>query len=533
MKKKLLTMIPIALTLAACGGEAQEAAESEAPESAVEVNTEGLPIVNEPVEMEFFVGKGAMNQPHDWNDFLLWNEYEEMTGIQIDWNQVQTEALEEQRNLSMVQDDLPDVYYLAAFPNTDIYRYGEQGVFLPLNDLIDEYAPNLTALMEENPEIEKAITFPDGNIYSLPSIIEEDFISVRLASRPWINQDWLDELGMEMPETTEEFYEYLVAVKELDPLGNGETIPLGGTSIDELSSYFAGSFGVMNRGVRNGPIDYDEENEELRFYATTDEYRELLEYMNRLYTEGLIDQNIFTIEWGQFLANASENQYASMVFYDPIDLFGEEIGSQYNSMSALEGPNGDQMYTKVAPMVNTIGNFLITNQNENPAAAVRWMDYFYSDEGSKFYYMGIEGETYEEVDGELQYVDSIRNPEDGSTFEQELSKYLPWIGSTQGIIKADYFNGSESAPTSMEAAEKIEPHVPEIWGGFTYTAEENDALSSFGADIEKYVSETTAQFIAGDMSFDQWDEFVSTVENMGLEDYMNVKQAAYERYIAE
>jgi putative aldouronate transport system substrate-binding protein len=537
MKKKLLTLIPIVLTLAACGGggEADTAndtsgADQEATEN---VNSEGLPIVDETVEMDFFVGKGAMNADHDWNDFFLWNEYEEMTNVDVNWNQVQTEALEEQRNLSLVQNELPDVYYLASFPNTDIYRYGDQEVFVPLNDYLDEYAPNLNSLMEENPEIRKAITFPDGNIYSMPSIIEEDFISVRIASRPWINQDWLAELGMDMPETTEEFYDYLVAVNELDPAGNGDTIALGGTSIAELTQYMAGSFGVMNRGVRNGSVDYDEENDQVRFYPTTDEYRELLEYMNRLYTEGLIDPNIFTIEWGQFLANASANQYGSMVFYDPIDLFGEEVGNQYNSMAALEGPNGDQSYVKVAPMVNTIGNFLITNENPNPAAAVRWMDNFYSDDGSKFYYMGVEGETFEEVDGELEYVDSIANPPEGSTFEQELSKQLPWIGATQGIIKEDYFNGSESAETSLEAADKIEPYVPEIWAGFTHTAEENDVLTSLGADIEKYVEESRDRFISGDLSFDNWDSYVSDLENMGLDEYMDVKQAAYERYTEE
>lgn len=539
MKKKWLTIIPLALTLAACGNNEQAEGETgdtgdTATEATENVRTEGLPIVDEPVEMEFFVGKGAMNAEHDWNDFFLWNEYEEMTGIEIQWNQVQTEGLEEQRNLSLVQNDLPDVYYLAAFPNTDIYRYGDQGVFVALNDYIDEYAPNLNALMDENPEIRKAITFPDGNIYSMPSIIEEDFVSVRIASRPWINQDWLDELGMDIPETTEEFYDYLVAVRDLDPAGNGNTIPFGGTSIGELTQYLAGSYGVMNRGVRNGPIDYDEENEQVNFYANDDEYRELLRYMNRLYSEGLIDQNIFTIEWGQFLANAQENQYATMVFYDPQELFGDEVGLQYTGMSALEGPNGDHSYIKVAPMVNTIGNFLITNENENPAAAVRWMDHFYSDEGSKFYYMGVEGETYEEVDGELQYVDEIANPADGETFEQALSKKLPWIGATQGIIKADYFNGSESAPMSMEAAEKLEPYIPEIWGSFTYEAEENDILASTGADIEKYATETRDRFISGDLSLDDdWDEYLQTLEDMGLEEYMSVKQAAYERYSAE
>ena len=192
MKKRLLTALPIMLLLVACGGEQTDGSDSgsatnsgdtsEASETSI--NPEGMPISDEEIEMTFFAGKGAMNANSDWNDILLWNEYESMTNINIEWDEYLTEALEEQRNLSLVSGNLPDVYYLASFPNTDIFRYGDQGVFVALNDYIDEYAPNLTALMEENPEIRRAITFPDGNIYSLPSVIDEDFVSVRIASRP-------------------------------------------------------------------------------------------------------------------------------------------------------------------------------------------------------------------------------------------------------------------------------------------------------------------------------------------------------------
>src|SRR5699024_12261768 len=79
--------------------------------------------------------------------------------------------------------------------NADLLKYGSQESFVPLNDLIEEYAPNLTELMEEDPSIRKAITFPDGNIYSMPALIEEDFLSLRLSARPWINQEWLEEIG--------------------------------------------------------------------------------------------------------------------------------------------------------------------------------------------------------------------------------------------------------------------------------------------------------------------------------------------------
>lgn len=497
---------------------------------AQEVNPEGMPIVDETLQVDYFVGKGAMNAPHDWNDIFIWNTYEDMTNIDINWaQQVSTDALEEQKNLALVSGNIPDVFYLSSFSNSDIFRYGQQDIFIPLNDLIEEYAPNLNALMEADPTIKKAITFPDGNIYSMPSIIDEDFISVRIASRPWINSEILEELNMEIPETTEEFYNFLVAVKENNP----DVIPYGGTSMNELFQYLAGSYGLMNRGVRNGAVDYDEENDSIRFFPVTEEYKELLQFVNKLYTEGLIDESIFTIEWGQFLANAGEDQYASYVFYDPSELFGDEVGVKYGSMSALEGPHGDQLYIKVAPSVNTIGNFLLTSEHPNPAASVRWMDYFYSDEGAQFYYMGVEGETFEMVDGQPQYVDRILNPTEG-TFEQELSKQLTWIGATQSVIKEEYFRGSEGAPQSLEAAEKIAPHIPEeIWPSFTYTEEETEFLLGPGADIDRYITESRDLFITGQLSFDDWDSYVKNIEQMGLEKYLSVKEIAYSRYLEE
>src|SRR5699024_9603214 len=136
--------------------------------------------------------------------------------------------------------------------------------------------------------------------------------------------------------------------------------------------------------------------DEVRFYASTDEYKALLEYTNKLFEEGLIEENIFTIEWDQFLATAADEHYASMVFYDPIDLFGEEVGKAYESGTALEGPFGDQLFVKAFSKVTTTASIAITKENRNPAAAMRWVDYFYSDEGDKIYFMSVEREKYEE-----------------------------------------------------------------------------------------------------------------------------------------
>lgn len=145
---------------------------------------------------------------------------------------------------ALVGGNLPDAFHTASFPATEILKYGEQGVFIKLNDLIDKYAPNLKKIMKENPEVKNAITFPNGNIYSFPTIISEDFTSMLLGPRPWINKEWLEKLGMKMPETIEEYYEYLKAVKEKDPNGNGKAdeIPFGSYSIGMLTRWLNGSF---------------------------------------------------------------------------------------------------------------------------------------------------------------------------------------------------------------------------------------------------------------------------------------------------
>jgi len=534
LKREIFLFVSLLLifVLAACSDKGAASDGNKESADSTDVNKTDMPIVDDEIDMTIFANKPAQNEDNDWNDILIWNHYRDLTNINADWNLVNPDALDEKRNLALGSGELPDAFFLAQLTNSDLLKYGDQGMFIPLNDLIDEYAPNLTALMDEDPSIRKAITFPDGNIYSMPALIEEDFLSLRLSARPWINEEWLDELDMDIPETTGDFYDYLTAVKELDPVGDGKTVPYGGTDITELVQWLAGSFGVMNHGPSNTNMDADpEDSSKVRFYATTDEYKQLLEYIHKLYDEGLIEQSIFSIEWGQFLANAADNLYASMIFYDPIELFGDDIGSQYNSVAALEGPEGHKDYNKLSSSVWDNDNFVVTSENENPAAAVRWMDHFYSEEGAKLYYMGVEGETYEEEDGEMVYKDHILNPEGDMTFEQALAKELTWLGSINGIIKADYFQGGESAPQSMEAAEKIDPFVPdEIWPRFTFTAEENRTLESTGADIDKYVEEMRDKLISGDADFSEWDDYVETIEKMGLDELLEVYQDAYDRY---
>lgn len=531
MKKRLflLFMIFFLFLATACGNNDTSKTEENNSEQET-VAKEGMPIVEDEISLNFI--SGQKDRPSDdWNDILVLNEYEELSNVNIEWEEVPGNSIQEKKNLRLVGGDLPDAFYNMGLSQTDLMKYGEQGVLIELTDLIEEYAPNLTVLMEEYPEIKQGITMGDGGIYTFPSIFDPNFSSMRMAAKPFINREWLDTLGMDMPETTEEFYDYLTAVKDEDP-GDNDGIPYGTPDIGNLLSWLKGSFGVSNLGFTNNYYDLDPESDnQLRFYPTSDGYRKMLDYTHKLYDEELIEQNIFSIEFDQYLSNAIEGRYGSTNWYGPELQFGEE-GAVLEGAPALEGPDGDKMYVGITHPVSNLGAFAITDDNEHLEATVRWIDYFYGDEGSKLMLMGVEGETYEEDEnGEVKYMDFVTNSDESLT--DELNKFTIWGGGFPFMFKEDYFFGAEATEQELDSAEKlIVDSIEEPLPSLPYTAEQNKTLEAVGNDIEKYIDEMQDKFIEGQEKLDDatWENYISTIEKMGLEEYMEIQQDAYERY---
>ncbi|MCI3920094.1 extracellular solute-binding protein [Paenibacillus sp. TRM 82003] len=543
--KTSMLAVSAAVALTACsGGTANEAGTGEATTSeqpsgakqaeAVQaplLNPAGMPIVNEPISLTFFTGKSATNGSK-FEETLVWKEYAKMTNMNITFELVPFESLTEKRNLVLAGGDYPDVFYSSRLTAAEVAKYGGQGILVPLNDMIDEYAPNIKKLMEQYPNLKKGLTMPDGNIYSLPSFYDPEFLSLLVGKPLWVNEDWLKQLGMSEPTTVEEFYNYLKAVKENDVNGNGkqDEIPYGGTGIGELMDQLKGAWGLGTRGLGHKFVDIDPATNELRFIKTESKYKELLQYVNRLYTEGLIDKEIFTIKGAALNVKGQDGLLGATIVPNPATVMGRE---EYIGLSALEGPHGDRLYSHLkVPMVH-VGAFAITDKNPHPEATLRWMDYFYGDEGAKFYFMGQEGVTYETTaEGELKYVEEITNNPQGLTQDQALAKYFTWLGgSYPGVVKSAYFKGSESLPEAIAAGEKARPYiVKEIWNYFNFTQAETEIMSSIGKDIQTYTEEMEAKFVNGSASFAEWDKYVETIGKMGLDEYMKVYQAAYERY---
>ena len=514
----LVTAMAAVLLLPGCGKE--EAADNGNNKTGEILNETGMPIVKEPITLNFFAGRHPDSNP-DWNDVLIFNEYEKMTNMDIQWTMVPTDILDEKRNLVLASGDYPDAFHTARIPTSDLLKYGKEGVFIPLNDLIDKYAPNLKKLFEQYPYIKKGITMPDGNIYGFPTLYSPDFDSV-LAHKTWIRQDWLNELGLSMPDTTEQFYQMLKAMKEKIKNDGGPVIPFGAAKMTDVLWYFRGSWGLGTAGELHPYVDLDPQTNEPRFMPTDPRYKEMLEYLHKLYSEGLIDPNIFTMNSGEFVAQGKKGQYGVVVTILPQVSFDIQ---EYEILKPMKGPYGDQLHTMVRSPLNQIGSFVITSKNKYPEATVRWIDYFYGDEGIKLFFMGIEGVTYKkEADGTYVYTDELN--------EKKTSYFLTWPGGGYpSMVKQEYFKGAESLPISIESVKKIKPYfIKEAWPLFTYTDEENQIMRSVQTDIETYVNEMLAKFVTGKTPFTEWDNYVQTLKNMGLDKYMQVYKSAYQRY---
>ncbi|MCD9020267.1 extracellular solute-binding protein [Cohnella silvisoli] len=513
------------------GGNTGASAGNETKPAAGNLNETGMPIVKDKITIQMLTGKPPAAT--DWNKLMLWTEYEKMTNIHIDWvDQVPFANLAEKRNLVLAGGEYTEAFFTSQMPISDLIKYGAEGVFLPLNDLIDKYAPNLKRIFEQYPAIKKGSVMPDGKIYSFPTIVDPEFPSALTGGKIWINKQWLETLGLSEPQTIDDFYKMLKQFKEGDPNRNGKAdeVPLSSYWMPGIEGYLRGSWGLGNRGAHAGNFDLDPATGKVRFIPTDKKYKEMLQFMNKLYTENLIDHNVYAVDYAKYIAEGTKGVYGAMWGVDPATTIKKD---SYIGSPALEGPDGDRMYTAIAAPQLWTGGLVLTDRAKNPEALVRWIDHFYGEEGGKMFFMGFKDVTYKETaDGKVEYVDEIKNNPEGLNLDQAVSKYLTWPGGGYpGIVRQKFFQGAESSPASIEATDKVKPFFPEeVWPPFSFTSEENDTFTARATDIEAYVTEMTAKFVTGKNPFSEWDKYVKTINDMGLEEYIKIFTQALDRY---
>ena len=315
MKKRLmstlLTVTVMASALTACvpkaanetaAPAATKAAEAGETQAAFEVNKEGLPIVNQPITYEI---AASTQKNKNFKELEFFQKLETDTNVIVNWNMSSDDGWNEKKSLLFASNTLPDAFYgQDILKDVDIIKYASQGMLIPLNDLIDEYAPNLKAILDANPQYRKQITAPDGNIYSLPTINE---LNPTTHDKLFINKTWLDKLGLEMPTTWDELENVLEAFKTQDPNDNGKAdeVPMNirglgfglwspltlMNSEGVVTSFMGGSASEQGYYVDNGKV---------KSYYTSDALKDVVSYLHGLMAKGLIPKDVLTRDASQY-----------------------------------------------------------------------------------------------------------------------------------------------------------------------------------------------------------------------------------------
>ncbi|GAE30243.1 ABC transporter [Halalkalibacter hemicellulosilyticusJCM 9152] len=504
---------------------------------------------DEPVHIKVFAPQNAETD-------LATNSFtklvEEKFNIEFDW-QVTTydgTSASEVRNIALSSGDYPDLFLLIPwvdqFSQTDLLRYGRQGVVLPLNELIEQHAPNIKQVIDDHPYYESMITAPDGNIYGLPHLNECFHCSY--GNKFWINTEWLETLDLEVPTTPEELRDVLTAFKTQDPNGNGiaDEVPLSGSpSLIESSiiPYLMNGFiydDSRTRLLLNG--------DSVEFAANKEEWREGLAYIHSLYEEGLIDQGAFSqnIEAHQQLGNNSEAQIlgASTAMHPGMFVTNEEYSKHYDAIAPLKGPNSE--YATYNFPSTPGGAFVLTNNasDEVQVAAIKLVDYMFSEEGRiRSFYGEKELSWREPVEGEVAIEENVEpivaqipleddeNPRNDRW--ESLSQYYHSREFRDGLVQAtDIYTGEGYERRLQEATHLYEGKEPsEVFPHWAVWIDPDvaDELAMIQTNIQDYVEQNSIQFITGSKDLEtEWESYVQGFEQLNLNRYLEVMQEAYD-----
>jgi putative aldouronate transport system substrate-binding protein len=482
--------------------------------------------------------------------------YQELTNVKIEWIVVPKDSWAEKLSILMASGDLPDViagmdtFNMSA---TDELIYANQGYLVPISDLLEENSIYFNQVLDEDPEIRNLIAQNDGKIYSLPGIAI--CYHCNYSQKMYINSTWLNNLGLDMPTTTDEYYNVLKAFKEQDANGNGDPndeVPLIANSDGwhtQLDGFLMCPF-TYNDADNHLAVD---DNNKLFYTATTDDYREGLRFLNKLYNEGLLSPESFTNDQAtNGKINVSNGDFAAFGSYPTAyQIYSGDtmLWKQYDILPPLKGPEGTATTPNYELSRNVIrGNMVITSAAENPELIMRWVDYFYSLEGTMFR-TGREGIEWRKAEagevgfnGEQADYVLLKTPEDDKYYNNiDFTQSIPVNYSQryrEGAVAAEDFrddsiaNGTEIQlfrGTAAYEAVATEKSLPKL----AVSEEQANDYSRIETEIRDFQNEAIVQFITGTMDLDKdWESYVSKLDDIGLQEYLSISNEAYAKYLA-
>lgn len=500
--------------------------------SPVAVADDSYKIVDKPLELS--IQMNHARYPLYREDWPVEQEARALTNIHLvdvtvganmrtDENTGKTEAL----NLMLAGGKIPDIVGSSRIKDF-VNQYGPEGAFLPLNDLIEEHAPNLKKFFDEKPHIKSAISAADGNMYYIPYLPDGKY-----GRAYFIRYDWLDALELDVPETVDEFEAVLRAFKTQDPNGNGEA--------DEVP-YFARQWPELIRlvtlwdGRSSGSDTYHDfyvDNGEIKHPYSGEGYREGIKNLARWYSDGLIDAEIFTrgsssreYLLSENLGGATHDWFASTSGYNRLSSQIDNFA--FKAFAPPASISGQRIEEHRRIPIKPDG-WAIGGTNKHAVETIKYFDFWFTEKGRRLANFGAEGIQYEMVDGEPVFKDSVLNS------EEPVNAQLWAVGSqlqARGYFQDYNYEKQWSNEFALEGIALYDEgdYLIDQFLGVAFNVDEQKVYDRHWASVRDYMLERQQTWVLGNGDVEaEWDDYIAQLDKLGLQKVLEVMNSAYKR----
>lgn len=549
MKKLMATLLVLTMCVSMTS-----LAYAEAPSYLnVESNSVDMPIVKEGEDVTLNVVISQAATQGKAEDIWLWEYFRREHNIKINVEQVQD--ANEYKNLAFASGDLPDIVINMNLATADLVTYGmEEGMLLPIDQYIDGYMPNLKALYGEHPEWKEKIVAPDGHIYGMGQISDPNDETRNSSIHIYIK--WLEELGLKIPQTMDEFMEVMRAFKKAHPEG----VPFnGGYNADNPSlilltglGYVTNDAKALSPALRNGQVVFP--------YGDKEAYPEFLRLMNTLYTEDLMSHDFYSLTATDNKANVSmglAGLYTGAPWSASPDVYMDwnaatPLTSAYNTTKVW--PNNSGAFT--------VSRWSISSKTKYPELCCKLLDFFFNHKGLVLAFYGPmtggEYDTYGMTSGwhwddKLKWIvyDDIVNDKEnrygGMENPYRQQKIMLYTGVQLGDIRTFFEDVAAMAKADYKRVwsydsldfrhyagivDNIKPYFTEGYPGVVFFPQEiNQRITDLKSVINAYVESESAKFVTGarPLTQEELDKYFIELDSLGYQEYMKY----YVDYYAE
>ncbi len=466
------------------------------------------------------------------------NKMAEEANLEITWETYGITDWGTQKSVMLAGGDLPDIWYSVTVTDAD----ANSGLFTDLAPYIDSTV-NIKRFFTEIPEARTFCTNPEGTIYGLPS---QHALKPIAGDSMYVNKTWCDTLGIELPKTLDDYADMLRAFVTQDPNGDGELNEIGYTGYGVLPFYTPGdqinsmgavqcflpSFGVvLSQGMAPRPLTMVVDGEVV-FAPTMEGFKEALIWLNGLYSEGLIDQELFTMDPPAMMAKlgASEGVMAGAGSAWSKEAFCLGEADNFEYIAPPIGPDGQQ-YWRSDYAFSMFGNTaMIAATCEETEAVMAFYDLCYDEWNSLQIAYGSEGVgTAIGDDGNPMLIAAP----DGSTGDAFRFTCASEMGP--GWASAEYsasVGGRGNSDTFLKgdaSAFYSDYFLPESrYPTVKWTVEQTERLSTLQTDINTYADTALVDFIMNGGVEEGWQDYLDKLDKMGLPELMEIYVQGYE-----